>query len=138
MTFTRDLTTAELRILNGILNEDPGDHPEWGVKDRFYIDLEIAPDFSGVKWNGAEKTYYMDQAVNLVIRLMREIVPDFGLTGVLHAQGEDIEDRWDLVIGEDGWAHRVDTPLPGIKVRCPYCHRQFFHDMSDEEKEADD
>lgn len=137
LRFARDLTTAELRILNSILGEDCRDHPEWGADcDVAWIDLEITGDFSGLKWNGAEKSYFMEKQVNTVIRAMRTRVPDFALVGVLHAQGEDLEDRWDLVIGDDGLVRKVPNPPKGIRIECPHCRRRFYHEMPQDEKEV--
>jgi hypothetical protein len=56
---------------------------------------------------------------------MKKKYPDFGLTGFMGAQGEDIDDRWSLVI-EKGKAVRVETPPKGKKVECPHCGESFY------------
>ena len=52
-------------------------HPEGNVPHlRYGVDLKLLDDESGLKWNGAEKNYDMDQIVQLIIRLMQEKFPD--------------------------------------------------------------
>jgi len=126
LKFTEELKTSELARLNSFLGEDTRDHPDWGTElDNYYIDLELLPDFSGLRWNGAEKTYNMVQIVNFIIGEMIKIKPSFGLKGKLHAQGEDIEDIWELVI-EQGIAVKHELKPKGKKVECPHCGESFF------------
>ncbi len=56
---------------------------------------------------------------------MKKEFPSFGLSGELIAQGEDITDRWKLVIEEDGFAKRINMKLIGTVVECPHCEREF-------------
>lgn len=125
LKFTKEITIPQLAALNAMMGEDCRDHPEWSAPDLYYIDLEITDDFSGIKWSGAEKTYDLEKLVNVVIRVMRGTWPDFGLTGQLLAQGENVEDRWSLTIGEDGWACRQKVALTGQIVTCPHCEHRF-------------
>lgn len=95
---------SKLVKLETILGEDVRDHPEWNVpKDLWmtYIDLEITKDFTGLQWNGSEKTYGMEHAIPLIIRLMREDFPDFGLCGTLYAQGEEVGDVYTIEVYND-------------------------------------
>jgi hypothetical protein len=126
LRFTTELAASQLAAVKAMLGEDCRDHPEWNASDLYYIDLELLDDFSGLKWNGAEKTYDLDKLVNVVIRVMREKWPDFGLSGTLAAQGERVEDRWALTIGEDGFAHRHEIAVTGQKVTCPHCDESFI------------
>jgi len=128
LKFTSEPTTPQLKLLGTILGEDPSDHAEWvhhSVGNVSYIQLEVARDYSGLQWDGTEKFYEAVNAVNLVLAVMREEFPDFGLSGELTAQGEDNDDRWRLVIGDDGRAKKVDVPLTGRKVICPHCRETF-------------
>jgi len=47
-------------------------------------------------WDESEKTYNLDEQINGLIQGVRKKFPDFTLTGELHAQGEDPDDRWIL------------------------------------------
>lgn len=123
--FTREATASQLAALKAMCGEDCRDHPEWGTKDLYYLDLELNDDFTGIRWDGSEKTYDLDKLVNVVLTEMRKKWPDFGLTGTLSAQGEDVEDRWALTIGEDGMAHKLPLAPTGTIVTCPHCHGRF-------------
>jgi hypothetical protein len=124
--FNRELTGPQLARLNEIFGEDCRDHPEWGAKDLYYIDLELTPKFDGVKWNGAEKTYGMHEAVNLVTRLMRASWPEFSFTGSMAAQGEDPEDRWQLYVNDEGIAEKRMVLIVGTRCACPECGHNFI------------
>lgn len=125
LKFAKEPTASQLAHLQSFFGEDCRDHPEWGAKDLYYVDLELEKDFSGIKWNGAEKTYKLHELVNMILREMRKKWPDFSLEGKLAAQGEDIEDRWELTI-EDGNAVRRDVAIVGQKLTCPHCERNFI------------
>jgi len=127
LEFTKELTAKQLALLNKILGEDCRDHPEWkNAKDLYVIDLELNDDFSGLQWTGAEKTYDMDKLVNVVTHEMRRQYPDFCLKGKLLAQGEEIDDRWELCIGREGMAYKKELKLKGKKVKCPHCEETFI------------
>lgn len=129
LSFTRPLTSEQKTYLNTILGERCVNHPEWNAPHlRYGVDLKLLDDESGLKWNGAEKTYDMDQIVQLVIRLMQEKFPDFGLTGKLIAQGESIDDLWQLYI-ENGEVKTKDLAIEGKEIECPHCHRTFVYDQ---------
>lgn len=132
LRFTEELTASQLAEVSKFLGEDCRIHPEWEVGlsnvggDLYYIDLELTEDFSGLRWNGIEKTYSLDKLVNVVIVNMRKLYPSFGLEGFMTAQGDEAGDRWTLVIQEDGLAHHVDTPPAGEPLTCPRCEERFY------------
>lgn len=133
LTFTCELSVPMLKRLNEFFGEDPCDHPEWGLgRDVGYIDLKLAPDYSGLQWDdGTEKTYGLEISVAMVVREMRKEWPQFGLRGSLLAQGEDVEDRWELVVNEvSGFTEKRKVPIPGTKITCPHCRRKFYHEGS--------
>ncbi len=125
LKFTNELTIGQLAKVNSFLQEDCRDHPEWGNKELYYVDLELLPDFSGLKWNGAEKTYGMVEIVNMIILNTRKEMPDFGLKGKFLAQGEDIDDRWELIF-ENGLAIKKELPQKVDKITCPHCEQHFY------------
>lgn len=125
LKFTAEATAPQLAALKAMMGEDCREHPEWNAPGLYYIDLELTDDFTGIKWNGAEKTYELEKLVNVVLRVMREKWPQFGLTGTLGAQGEDVEDRWALQMGEDGFAHKVKRAMTGKIVTRPHCDERF-------------
>ena len=126
--FKRELTASQLAEVREFLGEDCRDHPEWeGAENLYGVDLEFNEDFSGLRWNGMEKTYDMVNVVNMIIANTRKSIPDFGFTGMLNAQGEDYNDRWTLTFDKKGWAKMVRVPLAGkVIVTCPECGGEFF------------
>ena len=125
LRFTNEPTASQLAALKAMCGEDCREHPEWNAKDLYYIDLELTDDFYGLQWNGAEKTYDLEKLVNVVLVEMRKKWPDFGLTGTLAAQGDDVDDRWALAIGEDGMAQKMKLAVTGKIVTCPHCEGRF-------------
>jgi len=125
LKFKKELSIPELTKIKTFLGEDCRDHAEWGAEGLTYIDLELTKDFSGLKWDGSEKTYDLTDKVNLIITQMQTEFPEFGLTGQLIAQGEDIEDRWVLSINENGKAVAKNVEVVGEQVKCPHCGESF-------------
>lgn len=129
LKFNRAMTPMELAYIEKQMGFDlPGDLKGyiWPHGKPHYVQFELTEDKSGIKWDGNEKFYKSVEAVNFIIDNARREIPDFGLTGQLEAQGEDIGDHWFLVIGEDGFAKRVDAPNVGDTVECPHCAREFI------------
>jgi hypothetical protein len=132
LEFANEVTAKQLAKLNTFLGEDCRDHPEWGATNMTYIDLQLTDDFTGLEWDGSEKTYDLTEKVNLIIEKMRDEFPDFELKGELMAQGEDMEDRWKLKI-ERGKAVEVKIQIMGRKCKCPHCGEDFIlEDLEDE------
>ena len=131
LRFKPELKASELAHLNKFLGDDIRDHLDWEKNKwseelRYSIDLELNEDYSGIEWTGTEKSYEMVAQVNYIISQMRKINPAFELEGSFLAQGEDLEDRWSLTIGDDGWAKKSEIAIIGQKVRCPHCEQSFF------------
>ena len=133
LKFTGEVTAAQLAKLNQYFGESTDDFPDLGLlrHDGGYIDLRLTKDFSGIEWDDeTEKTYNLEKIVDALIQAMRKEYPQFGLTGSLLAQGEDVEDRWDLFIDQDGRARKRQVALPGTKITCPHCDRQFMYEQT--------
>jgi len=128
LLFTKELKASELAELNNFLGKDCREHPEWGNANLSYIDLQLTKDFFGLEWDGSEKTYDLVEKTNLVIENMRIKYPDFGLTGKLLAQGEDIGDAWILAIENGKAKHKKIDLSHKKKITCPHCEEEFFLD----------
>jgi hypothetical protein len=123
LRFTHELSVPQLAKLQTFFGEDPSDHPEWLKEpgDQYsYLQYELTKDFTGLEWDGGEKFYNAVEALNLILLNMRAEWPGFGLEGELHAQGEDMRDRWVLAI-ENGRAVRRDVKIEGSIYECPGC-----------------
>jgi hypothetical protein len=135
LEFEKPLTSDALGYLNGFLSQDRRDigldgdglYKQGYGSYWYHIDYELLPDFSGIRWNGAEKSYDMDGIANFLIDTMKARYPDFGLTGKLVAQGDDVDDRWELVI-KDGRAVKVETKPTGAAIICPHCEGKVYVD----------
>jgi len=126
LTFKNEMTIEQLKELQKFLGENPDNHKDWiRPAKNSYIQFEITDDYSGLKWDGNEKFYYIPEAVNIILDNMRIKFPDFELEGEMLAQGEEILDRWKLVI-EDGRAVRKDIPFNGKVISCPDCGHDFI------------
>jgi len=128
LKFEPELVGGELAILNKIFGEDVREHPEWGIEGDpgfSYVDLKISDDFRGIEWDGSEKSYEMCKQVNLVMKLMKEKIPDFNLIGEMSAQGEEALDRWTLVMKE-GVAYDSKVTIDGDVYKCPHCEGEVI------------
>ncbi len=127
LKFNRELTGSELAKVKKWLGEDIRDHnPSTAIAGYWHhIDLELLEDFSGLKWDGSEKSGEMQYIVNFLVDEVRaDGVSDFGLTGVMDAQGEEIGDVWRLEFDADGVAQRRDVIVLSGSV-CPECGHEF-------------
>lgn len=119
LKFNRELSASEIAQVSDWLNDDM-DTPrsdeladklgyEKGSKFRDgYVDLEINKEFSGLKWNGAEKTYGMVDSLNVILHGLSKFEPPVSLEGSMMAYGEERSDVWKIEI-KDGKAVRVEV-----------------------------
>ncbi len=122
--FTRELVSSEIVKVKSFFGEDCRDHTDWKDSDGlYYVNLEFNDDFSGIRWDGCEKTDDLTNYINLIFDNVD--IKDFGLTGKMLAQGEDIDDRYEILI-KDGRAVHVDTKPSGTKIECPDCGSEFY------------
>ena len=144
LKFNSDVTVPMLVTLNRIFGETCREHPEWKPETfgdhLYYVDLIFLPDFSGVQFNcEAESTSLGPEMINMITAVMRESHPEsgFAFKGEMLAQGEDIEDRWFLIVdGDEGEARRGMCPPAGQRITCPHCEREFILDECDWGKET--
>jgi hypothetical protein len=126
--FTNELKASELAYLGSFFGEDCRDHPEWGVMlENYYVDLRFTKDYLGIEWNGSEKTYDMPEQINFIIDRIRERNINTELEGKMSAQGEEIDDRYDIII-QEGRAIRIELTPPGTKIECPHCKEEFYYE----------
>jgi len=123
LKFTPETPVAAIRRLKEILGDNEAMTPkEYGNN---YIDIVITDDLTGIKWNDeCEKSYGMVETINYLLDEVRKTHPEFGLTGMLLAQGEDIRDVWNIVI-KDGTAIEKRIDLGDSLKTCPECGHQW-------------
>jgi len=107
MLFTSNATSEVLAKLSSILGEDVREHLDWeDVHDLIFIDLMLNDKYTGIEWvAGTEKCYDMVGQLNLIIDLMNKDFPEFGLSGEMLAQGEEVADRY-YIRCDDGPAYK--------------------------------
>lgn len=135
LLFTETLTAPQIVQLQKMCGEDCRQHPEWRYPEEdtsqlTWIDLQLNDDYTGLIWNeDAENTQDLPKKINLILDVMRRTWPTFGLRGKLRAQGEEPEDRWNIIINNEGYAEEVEIMLfefeSGDELTCPHCHHQF-------------
>ena len=124
LKFKKELTGAQMKHLGKYLGKDRrklgwegmAAHEKYG--SWCHIDLEFNDDYTGLRWDGSEKTYEMCRIIEFLTDRMREKWPEFELTGELFAQGEDSDDMWRLRM-EDGVAKQYPLTLDEI-LSLPY------------------
>jgi hypothetical protein len=127
LKFKKEATSKQLAELKKFLDQD---RRQIGFEDDsvyetdneywYHIDLEFNDDFSGVRWNEAEKTYCLEHIVNFLTKQMRKKWKDFEFVGEMSAQGEEYDDRWTLKM-VDGVAKKIPIVIKGMEVTCPHC-----------------
>lgn len=113
LKFKKELNASQLSYLKNMIEE---------TKDR-EMDIELSKDFSGLQWNGTEKTYDLIKDINFIINNMKEKYSDFELIEKLKAQGEEFDDIWELII-KDGKAVKKELIVTGKEITCPHCEKK--------------
>lgn len=129
LKFDKELSGSQIAELDKYLGEDVRDLKDIdeyeGDDDFTFIDLELTKDYSGIQWNNSEKSYDMEGQINFITFIIRRKYPDFKLTGKMLAQGEEIEDRYEIVM-KDGVAVRKNIIIKGERITCPHCEEEFI------------
>ena len=128
LKFPDDMNLDMIRKIKPLLGIDSREHSNAKHEEWTYMQFEITEDMTGIKWDGNEKFYAADAAVNWLTCVMRKVFPEFKFSGKLDAQGEEIGDVWVLKIDEDGHAERLDTPPAGEPIECPNCGETFYYE----------
>jgi hypothetical protein len=138
--FSRDLTAAELREINEILEiDDVAEHAKSigfiaTKEDMFsWLALRLAKDFTGLEWDGSEKTYGMITALNVIMQVIKRKIQDLSFSGRMTAQGEEVGDIWGIEVS-DGKAVRTELKKPAM-MKCPRCREWFRTEDAEERSE---
>ncbi len=89
-----------------------------------WFDFEFNEEMDALQWDGAEKFYDADQKMQYLIDKAVEKYPELSFNGILQAQGEDYDDRWQLVV-KNNKVKKVEVALKGKVVECPHCEQKF-------------
>lgn len=138
--FEDELTASQIVTMGTILGNDMRDWPE--LKEHLdpdadeylsHIDLCFNDDFTGIEWDGTEKSHGLPDFINMIRNYMESIgKPITFQDGEMFAQGEDATDRWRLVV-DGNVAKKVVITVTGREVECPHCEETFFIDLETSE-----
>ena len=70
-------------------------------EDICFFEFDISNDNSYIYWDNTEKPYDISAKLKLFIKFMLENNSDFELNGELLAQGENIEDRYKIIVNKN-------------------------------------
>lgn len=100
---TCEVTDEMIECMYGIFGEDCRKHPEWKVftnEELTWMNFELVGNNTAIAWDGSEKTYHFVEKTNLILDIMKDRFPQFGLSGKIMAYGEIPGDIWAIVIEE--------------------------------------
>lgn len=129
--FVPELTTSQLAKVDSFLGECVADHPEWGELNSHYIELDLCDDFSGLMVRN-ESTGDIAAQLNMIIWAVD--ITEFGLEGKMLAQGDNIEDQYDIVIVDGRVVKREINKPMGDRLKCPHCGKCFWIRVDDNEE----
>lgn len=123
---TPELKASEIKFIQGMF----GDMRDWNPEEAKRLDMtwfsfEFDKDFTGICWDGAEKFYDADKCMEYIVDATVRKFPHLKFNGILQAQGEDYDDRWQLRV-KDNKVTRKDIKIKGQKVTCPHCEEDFI------------
>lgn len=124
LKFTKLLSPEKLCQIDHLICNLREDHIVYKNKS-FYFQLELSESKTGVVWDGGEKCYYMELAVEYFLKELKKIDPDLSLSGDFLAQGEEAQDRWYLVVEKDEVNIR-EVMRTGTIQKCPCCQHEFI------------
>lgn len=132
LQFTHNPTVKEISYIKSMFWLE-GDYSGWDISKGkpHYIQFKLTDGLDGIEWDGSEKFYQTVEAVNFIIANTKSKYPEFGLSGDLLAQGEELDDRWILKINDEGWAEKHKIPVTGKKIECPHCRNWFLSEAQD-------
>lgn len=115
MKFSREITEDEQKYIAAMFQEDEFDDYITREKKPHYIQFGFNHDFTGLVWDGSEKFYEIKEAMEFILDNVAGKLPDMKITGGFVCQGEDISDRYTLII--DGENVRKMDAMDALKLQ---------------------
>lgn len=115
LLFNENISIQEIREVQKYLWENINSHPEWWYKWKWYlwfIDLCINDTMTWLEWRVSEKSSLMQDKVNFLIKKIREKFPHFTLSWGFLCQGENLLDRYRLMMSQWIKMERFDINVP--------------------------
>ena len=127
LLFNRKLTLEEIEVVLEVLESE--DYIRSGTFPYISrLDLMMDREYTGIQWDGMEKTKYLPEKINHFIKVIKGQIADFSLTGTMLAQGEDLNDRWAIIMDKNGVAREVKIVLgkEDKPLCCPSCKTEIL------------
>jgi hypothetical protein len=122
---TPELTASQIIFIESM----HGDMREWNPEDATRLDFtwfdwELNEARDGLHWDGTEKFYDADEKMKYLIDRCVEKYPQLKFNGVIQAQGEDFDDRWQLIV-KNNKVSRKEVKITGDIIECPNCGHKW-------------
>lgn len=120
-----ELSAKQIKFIEGM----HGDMRYFAPDDAKRLDIcwqqwELSADLDALEWDGNEKFYDADKCMEYVIGKCLEKWPDMKFNGIVQAQGEEFDDRWQLIV-KDNTVSKKEVALKGRVITCPNCEEKF-------------
>lgn len=101
------------------------------IDDNNRWDLELTKWMDGIQWNWCEKTYDLEEWVNIILSTIKQSNPKFDLIWEFQFAWEDIDDRGVFKKWDD-WLFKRFMHIPAWKkICCPHCGNEFYYEEND-------
>lgn len=89
-----------------------------------WFQWELNDSLDGLKWDGDEKFCDADECMEYIIKHTVKKYPNLKFNGIIQAQGEDFDDRWQLIV-KNNKVTRKDVKIAGDVIKCPDCGHKW-------------
>lgn len=94
------------------LHEDPDYPHDWHLDHMFSsLDLELDDNEDGLWWQSGERSYDLDDQINVLVHMVRKKFPDFRISGGSMEMLEECEDPKFIIPRLDGTVMRVEAEV---------------------------
>ncbi len=122
-----NLNLDRVRTLQKYFGEDKRDLDPVPKVDFYHFNIELNDELTALKWDGSEKTSYLEQMLNF---LKEAAGLEFQEGDQILAQGEEATDRY-LITIENNTAVTKTIQVGGF-VHCPECDHRFIPGEAEE------
>jgi hypothetical protein len=123
---TPELTAPQIRFIKGFYGDmrewNPDEHKRTGL---MWFQWELNDNLDALQWDENEKFYDADKCMEYIIEKTTEKYPELNFNGIIQAQGEEFDDRWQLIV-KNNKVTRKDVKIVGQKITCPHCEEDFI------------
>ncbi len=120
-----ELTASQIAFFESM----HGDMREWNPEeakrlDFTWFDWTLNKSRDALEWDGTEKFYDACEKMQYVIDRALEKYPHLQFEGIIQAQGEEFDDRWQLIVKKNK-ATKKEIKIVGDVHECPSCGHKW-------------